>query len=107
HANELARRLADHGVIANSAHPGAIGSGFGLSDGAHPWFRFLFRLGRPFMATPDHGAATPVMLAVDPAVETVTGKYWSRSQQRRPSDEALDEQLAKALWDRSAELVGA
>jgi len=106
HANELARRLADQGVTANSAHPGAIGSSFGTGSGTSRGWRIVFRLGRPFMATPDHGAATPVKLAVDPETAGVTGQYWSRSRPRTTSEEARDVELARALWDRSAELVG-
>lgn len=66
-----AERLAGSGVTVNACHPGDVHStlsrelGFGGSD------------------TPDEGAALPVQLAVDPALETVTGAYFERGQQVR------------------------
>jgi hypothetical protein len=47
-----------------------------------------------------------VHLATDEEAGAMTGLYWSRSLAATPSDRALDDDLAKALWERSAKLTG-
>lgn len=100
---ELARRLEGTGVTANSLHPGVVGTNFGDSGAA--WLRFLVKLGRPFLRSPDSGAATSIYLATSPAVEGVTGKYFANSKPAVPSKLARDAEQAKRLWEKSEQLV--
>jgi NAD(P)-dependent dehydrogenase (short-subunit alcohol dehydrogenase family) len=101
--NELAQRLAGTGVTANSLHPGVVATGFG--SGGSALVRFGIRLARPFFRTPEDGAKTTIHLAVSPAVEGVTGKYFANSRETRPRPQALDDAAAKRLWQVSEELV--
>ena len=101
---ELARRVQARGITANAAHPGPVASNFGRSN--RGFFGALFALAGPFMLTPDKGARTQIWLASSPDVDGVTGKYFAKCREKKPSPRALDEAAQKRLWDASAELVG-
>jgi retinol dehydrogenase-12 len=102
---ELARRLAGTGVTVNTLHPGVVATGFGQNTPG--LFKFLVRLAAPFMTTPEKGAETLVYLATSPEVEGVTGKYFVKSRQARPSPTSRDPELAGKLWVASERLVAA
>jgi NAD(P)-dependent dehydrogenase (short-subunit alcohol dehydrogenase family) len=101
---ELARRVQSRGITANAAHPGPVASNFGRSN--RGVFGFLFALAGPFMLTPEKGARTQIWLASSPDVEGVTGKYFAKCREKKPSPRALDEATQKRLWDVTAKLVG-
>lgn len=46
------------------------------------------------------------MLAVDPDLENVTGKYYYDCKEKTPSRSAQDNGTAEWLWNRSEMLVG-
>jgi NAD(P)-dependent dehydrogenase (short-subunit alcohol dehydrogenase family) len=101
---ELARRVQGRGITVNAAHPGPVASNFGRSN--RGVFGFLFALAGPFMLTPGKGARTQIWLASSPDVEKVTGKYFAKCREKRPSPRALDEATQRKLWDVTAGLVG-
>jgi len=101
---ELARRVAGRGITANAAHPGPVASNFGRSN--RGVFGFFFALAGPFMLTPEKGARTQIWLASSPEVAGVSGKYFAKCREKRPSPRALDEVTQKRLWDVTAGLVG-
>jgi NAD(P)-dependent dehydrogenase (short-subunit alcohol dehydrogenase family) len=101
--NELARRLQGTGVTANSLHPGAVATNFAAD--ARGAFAFFFRLARPFMLTPEQGAATSIYLASSPEVEGMSGLYFVRKKPAKTSARAQDEALARKLWEFSEQLV--
>ena len=90
---ELARRLDAGEVTANFLHPGVIDTKL---------LHVNFGGGSPVA----DGARTPVYLAVDPAVATVTGGYFVDRRRTRASSAAGDRRLARELWRLSAELTG-
>ncbi len=100
-AMELAERLEGTGVTSNVLHPGAVATDI-VRD--LPW---LIRkvIGFMFIA-PEKGALTNIMLASDPALETVTGKYYDQCELAEYSPDGDDKELRKKLWDVSAELTG-
>jgi NAD(P)-dependent dehydrogenase (short-subunit alcohol dehydrogenase family) len=100
---ELARRLEGTGVTANALHPGVVGSGFGQTYGGA--MSFLVKLARPFLLTPEQGAATTVYLASSPEVEGVTGKYFAKCRPVRSSEWSYCEKAQKKLWALSEEMV--
>ena len=81
---ELARRLRGTGVTATALHPGVVSTGFGAEDPSKI-FRFLVPLLRPFMKTPEEGAATSIYLASSPKVEGVTGSFFVKGRPGRPT----------------------
>ena len=102
---ELARRLAGTGVTANVLHPGVVNSGFGAEDPSRI-FKFLVPLWRPFMKTPQQGAATSIYLASSPEVEGVTGGYFANGRPRTANKASHDGAAAARLWQVSSRLVG-
>jgi len=102
---ELARRLEGTGVTANCAHPGVVRTRFGREA------RFPVQIGlmiaRPFLLSPQRGAATIVYLATSPDVAGKTGGYYVKSQLREPSAAARDDETARRLWQVSEELTAA
>jgi retinol dehydrogenase 14 len=102
---ELARRLDGTGVTANVLHPGVVNSGFGAEDPSRI-FRFLVPFWRPFMKTPQQGAATSVFLASSPQVEGVTGLYFVSGRAKTSNEASYDGAAATRLWEVSARLVG-
>ena len=52
---------------------------------------------------PEQGAETSIWCATSPEVSDETGRYYAYKKERRPSEAALDEQLAEELWLRSEE----
>jgi retinol dehydrogenase-12 len=102
---ELARRLAGTGVTANALHPGVVATGFGRNTPG--LFRSLIGLAKPFMLSPEKGAETLVYLATSPEVAGVSGKYFAKSREARPSPAAGDPEVARRLWDATAVLATA
>jgi retinol dehydrogenase 12 len=100
---ELARRLEGTGVTVNALHPGVVATGFGKNTPG--LFSSLIKLAAPFMTTPQQGAETVVYLATSPEVEGVTGQYFAKSRQSRPSPKAMDVESARKLWEASEVLV--
>mgnify|MGYP002760421651 FL=1 len=107
-ARELARRLQRTGrsVTSNSVHPGAIpGSGF---------TRFLpgpisalagVLEGVPGITSVADGAAALLFAACAPRLDDVSGRYFTGQRPATPADAATDDEAARKLWERSAELV--
>src|SRR2546426_12523626 len=97
---ELAQRLAGTGVTVNACHPGVIRTNLGMG-GTSAVVRFV----RMFFKGPEKGAETPIYLSISPEVEGVTGKYFANKHVREPSRAAQDPDVARRLFDVSAELA--
>jgi NAD(P)-dependent dehydrogenase (short-subunit alcohol dehydrogenase family) len=102
---ELARRREGSGVTANVLHPGVVRTAFGAEDPGRlqQWF---VPFARPFMKTPEEGAATSIHLASAPGLEHVSGQYFANSRPKRSSSRSYDSAVAARLWDVSCELTG-
>jgi NAD(P)-dependent dehydrogenase (short-subunit alcohol dehydrogenase family) len=99
---ELAKRV--DGVTVNSCCPGPVNTNvlhslnFFLRSVAKVMMKLFYR-------TPEHGAETQVMLAIDPIVKGVTGKFYVNCEEREPSKEAQDDETACWLWEESVKLT--
>jgi hypothetical protein len=86
-------------VTANCFHPGLVATGFNRNNG------LLMNLGmtilRPVARSPEKGAETLVWLATSPDVAKVSGAYFFDQEQRPPSPEAQDREIARRLWEIS------
>jgi len=103
---ELARRLEQTGVTVNALHPGAVATGI-WAKAAAPWYvRAPIAVAKVlFMRTPSQGGDRIVYLATSPDVEGLTGGYYDKDRLTLPSTLALDQALARRLWDESAKLA--
>ena len=105
---ELDRRHRADGIAAAAFHPGIVGTSF-ASDTTHP-MRFLYHtpvIKNLFTISPERGAKGLVWLATqEPGRDWPSGEYFERNKVAKSNPQARDADLARGLWDRSAELVG-
>lgn len=104
---ELHRRFHPQGVSAAAFHPGAVATSFATES--RSFMKYIYRnwLGRAFMVTPEKGADQMVWLAESaPGTDWISGAYYeNRKPARRNNPQALDNSLARHLWDRSEQLL--
>ena len=101
-AAELARRLEDTNVTANSLHPGVIKTNLGRhlerdTDGAEA--------DGIYDKTIAQGAATQCYVATSPLLASVSGQYFADCNPATPNSLMYDEALAQRLWSVSEELT--
>jgi NAD(P)-dependent dehydrogenase (short-subunit alcohol dehydrogenase family) len=99
---ELARRIAPKGVRSYSLHPGVVAT--------DAWRRIPWPV-RPIMKafkiSSEEGAKTSLYCATSPEAAGETGLYYDSCKPKVPSAVARDEALARKLWEKSVEIVGA
>jgi NAD(P)-dependent dehydrogenase (short-subunit alcohol dehydrogenase family) len=100
----LARRLHGSGVTATCLHPGVVATAIG--DRAGSLAGFGWRLVKPFLTTPENGAATSLFLATTQDPAPFHGAYIIGKRIAQPDPTALDDELGERLWAESARLVG-
>ena len=101
--NELAQRLEGSGVTANSLNPGFVATNFGKNNGGI--VGFFMPVVQMFALSPEKGAETSIHLAASPAVEGVTGKYFTKKMPVQPAKAALDIAAQRRLWEVSEKLI--
>lgn len=103
----LAQRLSGSGVTANSLHPGSVATNFGNNFGTDVGFfsRIIMKIASNFIIPLEEGVRTSVYLASSPEVEGVTGKYFVKCKEKKPSRVARDDTAAEKLWQLSEELT--
>jgi NAD(P)-dependent dehydrogenase (short-subunit alcohol dehydrogenase family) len=99
---ELAKRVPE--LRANCFHPGVVRTGFGKNENGI--WKVLTTLGAPFFRSPERGARSLVWLATSEEGGHLTGEYVQDEKVTQPSVAATGPELARALWERSAALVG-
>jgi len=118
-AYELDRRLQKTGlsttgkpITVNCFDPGLM-PGTALARDQSRTLRFLWHYVLPlvgyvvpFMHTPAQSGRALARLIVDPALKTVTGKYFAGMKEEASSAESYDEDKAADLWHTSVALTG-
>ncbi|RUS72780.1 hypothetical protein EGW08_019457 [Elysia chlorotica] len=108
HVKELTRRLEGTGVTAYALHPGVVATELPrhIALANNPIILFLTApLRYILLKTPLEGAQTTLACALNPAWETISGKYYSDCKEKEPSLPAQDAEAAKRLWDVSVEIT--
>lgn len=107
--NELHRRYHEQGLSSAAFHPGAVASNFGSSASALVRYTYQTPLMKLFLVSPDKGGARLTFLAGGTPGETwQSGGYFEKSQPVKPVNaQAADPDLARALWDRTEQLIPA
>lgn len=105
---ELHARYHPQGLSAAAFNPGAVATSFATDSDSFMRRIYTSRIGRAFMATPKKGASQMVWLAeTSPGTDWESGTYYEKNKPaKRNNPQALDPDLARELWDRSAELLG-
>jgi NAD(P)-dependent dehydrogenase (short-subunit alcohol dehydrogenase family) len=102
---ELARRLANTAVTSNCLHPGFVASNFAKNNGRIAKLSMI--LMRPFAKSESKGAETSLHLALSPALEGVTGRYFADKKEKRSAENTYDVALSRQLWEASEALLTA
>ena len=104
---ELSRRLAGTGATASCFHPGPVATEFGR-DSRLLGLIYRTPIAKVALITAAQGAAPLVSLAGHPDPAENDGIYFDRFKARGgTSRQAGDDALARRVWERSEELVGA
>ncbi|KAM8714251.1 hypothetical protein ACLKA7_014394 [Drosophila subpalustris] len=107
---ELAKRLKGTGVTVTALHPGVVdteifrNTAILQSNIVQYFFKPLLW---PFIKTPKSGAQTTLYAALDPALEGITGEYFSDCKPKKVADAATDEKASRILWQESEKWTGA
>lgn len=102
-AAELARRFDLNGLTAYSLHPGMVRTNLANSSGL---LGLAWNAMKPFLASPQNGARTPLYLCTEPGIENLTGQYFTKENAPSAHLGLDNEYLAKELWHRSEQVVG-
>ncbi|XP_077150120.1 retinol dehydrogenase 14 [Ranitomeya variabilis] len=104
---ELARRLEGTGVTVNVLHPGIVRTNLGRHINIPVLVKPLFNMvSWAFFKSPAEGAQTSIFLACSPEVEGVSGKYFGDCKEEDLIPKAMDDLVARKLWDISEVMVG-
>lgn len=100
----LSELLKDHHVTVNCLHPGRVRTDIGKKNtgkfASLAWSLFL----KISSVSVEKGAETSIYLASSNQVKNITGTYFSNCQPEAYNALADDEDLQKALWQKSLEL---
>lgn len=98
----LARRLEGSGVTVNAVHPGVV-----RTELAREYPRAVMTILNLFFISPERGAATSLHVATAPHLEKVSGQYFAKCREKRPSRRALVMADQERLWDMSERYTSA
>lgn len=101
---ELSRRLEGSKVTVNCLHPGVVRTNFSMDSTG--LFTVLVKMFRPFLISPEKGAATQIYLATSPQVQGITGEYFNKKKPVKSSGESRNPEVAKKLWELSEKMTG-
>ncbi|MGB5545153.1 MAG: SDR family oxidoreductase [Polyangiales bacterium] len=103
-SNELARRWKNLGITSNALNPGNVRSRITRNN---VFLNALHRspFARVVVMSEADGAKTSVHVATAPELEGVTGRYFDKVREAKPSKSSADEEAARRLWELSQELV--
>ncbi|KAG8184742.1 hypothetical protein JTE90_019341 [Oedothorax gibbosus] len=105
---ELAKKLKGTGVTTYCLHPGAVHTGLGqhLGSSIGQFIGHVYHgCSKVFFKSPKIGAQTTIYCAVEESLATESGLYYCDCTVIQPSARALDDNLAKKLWEVSESLI--
>ena len=97
----LGEKLRGTGVTTYSVHPGGVASEI-FRKVPQPFRWILLK----FLLTNEQGAQTSIYCATDPDLADVTGRYYTKSREKKPAPLGRNDELAKKVWEFSENAVG-
>ena len=100
--NEL---FTNTGVTINTMHPGAVKTDTGVENGqVYRWFKrnFFDKL----LKSPEISAEALYYLGVSKEIDGVSGKFFNLTTGEELAPPALDQDVARALWNMTLEMSG-
>ncbi|XP_078001174.1 retinol dehydrogenase 13-like [Glandiceps talaboti] len=107
--HELSKRLQGSGVTANAVNPGIVKTQIGRHTKMQQSAFSMSVLGPLFwlfVRTPEEGAQSSIYCAVAEDLQSVSGKYFFNCKEAECTPQAKDDDVAKKLWEVSAQMVG-
>ena len=106
HARELHARFAGLELAAAAFHPGGVATNFAVDSTSRMRWVYHTPLRRVLLSA-EKGADTLIWLAEGRAGrDWRSGEYYEKRKVAPTNPQADDDALARALWERSAEMVG-
>ncbi|RWS04722.1 retinol dehydrogenase 12-like protein [Dinothrombium tinctorium] len=103
---ELSRRLVGTDIHVYALHPGFVDTELARSVDSRV-FKYFIDFWMKWMAkTAKQGAQTTIYCAVDENAAKETGLYYAECKPTKPSKQALNNETAERLWEKSLEMVG-
>jgi len=103
--SELHRRYGDQGITTAAFHPGVVRTNF-AAESTSPFRHAYKTLLNRFMLSPEQGADTMLWLINGtPGTDWISGAYYAKRALAKANPQAYDAELARGLWEKSAELV--
>jgi NAD(P)-dependent dehydrogenase (short-subunit alcohol dehydrogenase family) len=96
--------LKETGITVNALHPGVVRTNF--ANELKGIFGLLNIMFKPFLLSPEKGAATSVFLASSDEVKNITGRYFEKCKAVLPKNEFINTVNQKLLWEKSLQLSG-
>ncbi|KAI3389521.1 hypothetical protein SNEBB_005770 [Seison nebaliae] len=93
---ELARRVKKNNINAYAVHPGVVKTE--LTRYLPSSMKIPLSMMNPFTKTITEGAQTTIACAVDDSFENATGLYYADCLPKLPSEQAQNDNSARALW---------
>ncbi|XP_062849160.1 retinol dehydrogenase 12 [Trichomycterus rosablanca] len=100
----LAKRLKDTGVTVYAVHPGIVRTE--LKRHMNLGLLCMWKVVRPFTKTSVQGAQTSIYCAVEPALSSQSGEYYSHCMPSSCTRAARDDEMAQELWELSCHMLG-
>lgn len=102
---ELHRRYADKGISTVAFHPGVVASNFAGEATNLMGLLYRTRLRNLLTSSQTAGGSLAFFAEGTPGRDWIPGQYYEKTRLATPAKQANDVALAKALWQRSEELV--
>jgi len=105
---ELAERLKEKDITANSLHPGHVDTNmWDLWGPERKWYQSIANgMIKLFLISAEEGAQTSIYLASSNEVKGITGKYFAKKKMKAASKKCSNIKLQKELWQLSERLTG-
>ena len=102
---EFSDYLIDTGATINAMHPGEVRTNIGMNNGwmYRAYQRYLLRW---VLKDPAISGEAIYYLAAAPEMAKITGKYFNRTIEEKPTPQAQDRSLGAQIWKISEHMVG-
>jgi NAD(P)-dependent dehydrogenase (short-subunit alcohol dehydrogenase family) len=93
-------------ITANSMHPGAVATNFGVESNLGSLLNFVGKLARPFFRSAEQGADTLIYMATANEISSASGKYFINRKPAKVSTKYYTAENEKMIWDYCNRLAG-
>ena len=101
---ELSKKISDENISVNCVHPGIVNTNIAQENKGI--LQFIIKLVLNYKGiSPEEGADTLVYLATNNKTRNLSGKYFIKRKQAKPSKEALKHDVSVRLWQESIKIL--